>query len=64
MSWRGPIGCLMRSAAALLLLAGGLGMPRPAHAQGLAARFFNLTTADGLSHDIVYAVAQDARGFL
>ncbi len=49
---------------AALLLTVYLALPLPAQAQTPALRFFHLTTADGLSHDIVYAIVQDQQGFL
>lgn len=54
-----------RTLGALPLLLLLLAMfPRPVLAQEPSRRFFHLTTADGLSHDIVYAIAQDAQGFI
>ncbi|MDW8102955.1 MAG: two-component regulator propeller domain-containing protein [Anaerolineae bacterium] len=47
-----------------LLLAGSLALPPPACAGLPTPRFFHLTTADGLSHNIVYAIVQDPQGFL
>jgi ligand-binding sensor domain-containing protein len=47
-----------------LLLAAILALPPPAHATPFTPRFFHLTTADGLSHNIVYAIVQDPQGFL
>ena len=49
---------------AFLLLVVALALPPPARAQLPAPHFFHLTTADGLSHNIVYAIAQDPQGFL
>ncbi|MGB9724442.1 MAG: ligand-binding sensor domain-containing protein, partial [Chloroflexia bacterium] len=49
-------------ASALLLAVLG-GVPA-AWVRTPVPRFFHLTPADGLSHHIVYAVAQDAQGFL
>jgi PAS domain S-box-containing protein len=51
------------SAWALLLVI-HLALPFSARAQSPTPRFFHLTTADGLSHDIVYAIVQDPQGFL
>lgn len=48
----------------VLLLILFLISPLPAQAQFPTLRFFHLTTADGLSHDIVYAIVQDQQGFL
>ncbi len=48
----------------LLLLAFCLALPSPARAAPFTPRFFHLTTADGLSHNIVRAVVQDPQGFL
>jgi len=48
----------------LLLPAFCLALPLPARAAPSTPRFFHLTTADGLSHNIVYAIVQDPQGFL
>ncbi len=50
--------------ACALLLALYLALPLPAAVPYFSPRFFHLTTADGLSHDIVYAIVQDPQGFL
>ena len=50
-------------AAVVLIFASYLATPLLIQAQS-TLRFFHLTTADGLSHDIVYAIAQDPQGFL
>ncbi len=48
----------------VLLLASILTPPLPARAAPSIPRFFSLTTADGLSHNIVRAIVQDPQGFL
>ncbi|HOT91640.1 MAG TPA: two-component regulator propeller domain-containing protein [Anaerolineae bacterium] len=50
--------------AAILLLRDAFTMPSPTRAQSPAPHFFQLTTINGLSHDIVYAIVQDHQGFL
>ncbi len=61
---RGADHFLRRRARWLLAaLAVSLG-PAAASAQDRSPWFGQLTTADGLSHDLTYSVAQDARGFL
>jgi len=48
----------------VLAILGSLLLPTTTHAQTPEPRFFHLTTADGLSHNIVYAIAQDHQGLL
>ncbi len=55
---------LCRLLAVSLLLAGVLALPPPARAAPLTPRFFHLTVADGLSHNIVRTIVQDPQGFL
>ncbi|MCX7681202.1 MAG: hypothetical protein N2508_04435, partial [Anaerolineae bacterium] len=50
--------------AAFGLLVGMLACPLPVGAVPPTPRFFHLTTANGLSHNIVRAMVQDSRGFL
>ncbi len=38
--------------------------PAPSHAQERALRFDRVTVEDGLSHDTVWAIEQDAQGFM
>jgi PAS domain S-box-containing protein len=61
---REKIRAHLRLSASCLLLAAILALPPPAHATPFTPRFFHLTTADGLSHNIVYAIVQDPQGFL
>ncbi|MBC7226202.1 MAG: PAS domain S-box protein [Thermoflexales bacterium] len=56
-----PSAC---SRVLLLLLAGILALPPPARAAPSTPRFFHLTVADGLSHNIIRAIVQDSQGFL
>ncbi len=48
----------------MLVLMSGLLAPTPAHARPLSPRFTRLTTDHGLSHNIVWCIAQDREGFL
>jgi len=48
----------------LALFLGRLSLPALAHAPPPDPRFVHLTTADGLSHDIVYCILQDRYGFM
>ncbi len=54
----------LRLSASCLALAALLALPLPARAAPSTPRFFHLTTADGLSHNIVRAIVQDPQGFL
>jgi len=47
-----------------VILTAHLAQPLPLNNPPSEPRFFRLTTANGLSHDIVYAIVQDSRGFL
>ncbi len=53
-----------RLSASWLALAALLALASPARAAPSTPRFFHLTTADGLSHNIVRAIVQDPQGFL
>ncbi|MDH7475245.1 MAG: two-component regulator propeller domain-containing protein [Anaerolineae bacterium] len=64
MSWRNFLANIIRPVAAIFLLASSLALPPSAQAQSPILRFFHLTTANGLSHNIVYAIVQDHQGFL
>ncbi len=62
---RAPPRSLIRFFAGLCLIVLACGpFATPAHAQPPDPRFVHLTTADGLSHNIVYCILQDRYGLM
>ena len=55
---------LLHGWALVLILLWALGGPTPVSAQGSLLKFDHLTVDQGLSHNNVYAIVQDRRGFL